>query len=367
MTEDNRFMDMALALARRGLGQTWPNPSVGCVLVRYGRVVGQGWTQPGGRPHAEAVALEQAGPDAQGATAYVTLEPCSHHGQTPPCADALIAAGIVRAVVALRDPDPRVDGKGVNRLRSAGVHVSEGVRAMSAREVNAGFLSRIAGGRPLVTLKVASTLDGRIATASGESRWITGAPARAVVHAMRAAHDAVMIGSNTALVDDPMLTCRLPGWGGRQPTRIVVDGRLRLPLTGQLVASARSIPTWLITLRGGDRDRIRAYRDAGAVVIEAAERRTGMLDLTGVMRDLAQRGLTRVLVEGGSVLAAGLLTDDLVDRVAWFRSPTAIGGDGLAALQALGVDSLERIHRFERVAVRPVADDILETYRRAES
>ena len=367
MIDDHRFMDVALALARRGLGQVSPNPAVGCVLVSDGRVVGQGWTQRGGRPHAETVALDQAGAKAFGATAYVTLEPCSHDGKTPPCADALIAAGIARAVVALRDPDPRVDGRGLARLRDAGVHIVEGVRASAAGDLNAGFLSRVSGGRPMVTLKVASTLDGRIATSSGESRWITGEPARAAAHGMRATHDAIMVGSNTALVDDPVLTCRLPGWSGRQPTRIVVDGRLRLPLTGKLVASARSVPTWLVTLPNGDRNRIQAYRAAGVEVIEAPERLTGVLDLTAALRALAQRGLTRVLVEGGSVLAAGLLADGLVDRIAWFRSPSAIGGDGLAALQALGVDTLDRIHRFRRVAVNPMADDMLEVYRRIES
>ncbi len=367
MIEDQSFMDMALTLARRGLGQTSPNPSVGCVLVRDGRVVGQGWTQPGGRPHAEVVALDQAASQALGATAYVTLEPCSHYGKSPPCADALIAAGITRAVVALRDPDPRVDGRGIARLRDAGISVLEGIGAAAARDLNAGFLSRVAGGRPLVTLKVASTLDGRIATASGESRWITGEAARAVAHGMRATHDAVMVGSNTAITDDPMLTCRLPGWSGRQPTRIVIDGRLRLPLTSKLVATARSVPTWLVTLPHGDRSRLNAYRESGLVVMEARERRTGIIDLASALRDLGQRGLTRILVEGGSVLAAGLLGSDLVDRIAWFRSPSAMGGDGLAALQPMGVATLDRIHRFERVAVKTVADDILETYRRPES
>ena len=366
MIDDHRFMDMALTLARRGLGQTWPNPAVGCVLVRGGQVVGQGWTQAGGRPHAETVALDEAGPAALGATAFVTLEPCSHQGETAPCADALIAAGIARVVVAVRDPDPRVNGRGMARLQESGVQVSEGLRSAEAAALNAGFITRVSSGRPIVTLKVASTLDGRIATLSGQSQWITGSAARAVAHGLRARHDAVMVGSNTALVDDPELTCRLPGWTGRQPVRVIADGRLRLPLTGRLVASAASVPTWLITLAQGDRDRMQAYRDAGIVVIGVPERETGVLDLVAALRLLGDKGLTRVLVEGGSVLAAGLLKDDLVDAIAWFRSPSAIGGDGLPSLQPLGVETLDQIRPFERVAVRPIGDDMLETYRRSE-
>ncbi|MFQ3623345.1 MAG: bifunctional diaminohydroxyphosphoribosylaminopyrimidine deaminase/5-amino-6-(5-phosphoribosylamino)uracil reductase RibD, partial [Acetobacteraceae bacterium] len=232
-------MRAALALARRGLGSVAPNPAVGCILVREGRVVGRGWTQPGGRPHAETEALRRAGAEARGATAYVTLEPCCHWGRTPPCTDALIAAGIARAVVALRDPDPRVNGEGLDRLRAAGIAVTEGVLAAEAAELNAGFLSRIRAGRPLVTLKLATTLDGRIAAASGESRWITGAAARRLAHGLRARNDAVMVGSGTALSDDPALTVRVPGLvppGHPGPVRIVADGRLRLPLTSVLVA-----------------------------------------------------------------------------------------------------------------------------------
>ena len=227
-------MAHALALGQRGLGRTWPNPAVGCVIVHGGRVVGRGWTQPGGRPHAEVRALAQAGSAARGATAYVTLEPCAHHGHTGPCAEALIAAGVARVVTALQDPDPRVSGRGHAMLRAAGVAVTEGVLEPEARAVNAGFLKRVCHGLPLVTLKLATTLDGRIATASGESRWITGPEARRAVHALRLVHDAVLVGAGTARADDPDLTVRDLG-ATHQPVRIVIDSRLEhAPVAGHV-------------------------------------------------------------------------------------------------------------------------------------
>src|SRR5437763_13233042 len=232
--DDLIHMRAAFALARRALGRSWPNPAVGCVLVKDRRVVGRGWTQPGGRPHAETEALKRAGGRAAGATAYVSLEPCSHHGQTGPCAEALIGAGIVRAVVAMEDPDPRVAGRGLTLLGDSGIAVNLGVGEEEARDINAGFLLRLAKNRPLVTLKLAMTLDGRIATHTGESRWITGEPARARSHLMRAQNDAVMVGSGTVLADDPLLNVRLPGLERYSPLRIVLDGRLRLPLTSAL-------------------------------------------------------------------------------------------------------------------------------------
>ncbi len=237
---DIRYMQMALGPARRGLGAVWPNPAVGCVLVdAKGRVAGRGWTQPGGRPHAEAEALARAGAGAKGATAYVSLEPCSHTGETPPCAERLIEAGIKRAVIAISDPDERVAGSGIARLERAGMEVLTGVGAAAATEVNAGYLNRVEDGRPLVTLKVATTLDGRIATHAGESRWITGEVARGWAHFLRASHDAVMVGLGTAIADDPRLTCRLPGLEDRSQVRVVVDVRLRLTLSSQLVSGAR--------------------------------------------------------------------------------------------------------------------------------
>ena len=355
-------MKAALGLARRGLGSVAPNPAVGCVLVREGRVVGRGWTQPGGRPHAEAEALGRAGKAARGATAYVSLEPCAHHGETPPCADALAGAGIARLVVAVEDPDPQVRGRGLTRLRDAGAEVVCGVCEDEAAALNAGFFLRVGEGRPLIALKTATTLDGRIATRGGESRWITGEAARARAHGLRASHDAVMVGIGTALADDPMLDCRLPGLARRSPLRIVVDSRARLPLTSRLVKTAGEPPTWLVTLPGAAAKRRAAYDEAGVEVIEVEADGDGNLDLAAAARTLGDRGLTRVLVEGGGRLAAGLLRARLVDRLLWFRAPRLIGGDGLPAVVAFGVDALAEAPSYRRVSVAEVGDDLMETY-----
>jgi diaminohydroxyphosphoribosylaminopyrimidine deaminase/5-amino-6-(5-phosphoribosylamino)uracil reductase len=264
---DEAHMRAALQIAARGLGNTWPNPSVGCVLVKEGVVIARGWTQPGGRPHAEAEALARAGEAARGATAYVTLEPCSHHGRTPPCCEALIRAGVSRVVVALRDPDSRVDGRGLARLRAAGITVEEGLMGAEAAALTAGFIRRVTRGLPIVTLKLASTLDGRIATASGESRWITGEGARRAVHALRARHDAVMIGSGTAIADDPELNCRIPGMDPVPMLRVVADARLRLPLASKLIAGAAVLPTWVLTGPGHSPASLAPYIAAGAEVV----------------------------------------------------------------------------------------------------
>ncbi|HEX2116233.1 MAG TPA: bifunctional diaminohydroxyphosphoribosylaminopyrimidine deaminase/5-amino-6-(5-phosphoribosylamino)uracil reductase RibD [Alphaproteobacteria bacterium] len=358
-------MRAALALARRGLGRTWPNPSVGTVLVRDGRVVGRGWTQPGGRPHAEAEALRAAGGAARGATAYVTLEPCSHHGRTPPCAEALVSAGIARAVVAVQDPDPRVSGGGNAALEAAGIAVATGLCEAEAREINAGFFCRIRHGRPLVTAKAATGVDGRIATHAGESRWITGPAARARAHLLRATHDAVMLGIGTAAMDDPQLTVRLSGLAERQPVRIVVDGRLRLPLTNQLVRTAKDVPTWIITVEGADSDRQAALAECGVEVIAVPRDAQGEYPaLDAALCALGERGLTRVLVEGGGHLLAALLRAQLVDRMVWFRAGLVIGGDGVPVAVAFGVDKLADAPRFVRQSVEPCGDDVVETWAR---
>ncbi len=357
-------MRAALGLARRGLGSVWPNPAVGCVLVKEGRVVGRGWTQPGGRPHAETEALAMAGEAARGATAYVTLEPCSHHGKTPPCAEALIQAGVARVVAAIEDTDPRVSGRGFELLRQAGIEVRLGVCADEARELNAGFFLTQRERHPLVTLKLATTLDGRIATHSGESKWITGAGARQASHLLRAENDVIMVGSGTALVDDPELTCRLPGLEDRSPVRVIVDGRMRLPLTSRLVMTANEIPTWLLTLDGGAPERISAFRDAGVDVVELPEGADHAIDLHAALTALAESGVTRVLVEGGAHLAAGLLRAGLVDRLVWFRAARMMGGDGLPAAVGFGVDHLGQTPRFERVEVCPIAEDVMEIYKK---
>ncbi len=363
--DDIAHMRSALALARRGLGSTWPNPSVGCVVVNGGRVVGRAVTAPGGRPHAEPAALEVAGPRARGATTYVTLEPCCHWGRTPPCTDALISVGVARVVIATRDPDPRVDGAGIARLRAAGILVDEGVLRAEADEVAAGFRLRVLKGRPLVTLKLASTLDGRIATRTGESRWITGDAARRAAHALRGRHDAVMVGVGTVLADDPELTCRLPGYRPLPVVRIIADSHLRTPLTATLVATSQQAPTWMLIRKGCDRDRRRAFSDIGVRLIEVQGAETG-LDVCAALRALAAAGLTHILVEGGAQLAASLLRADLVDRIAWFHAPTVMGGDAWPAVQAFGVEHLAAMPRFARVGETLLGDDVLSEFVRKD-
>jgi diaminohydroxyphosphoribosylaminopyrimidine deaminase/5-amino-6-(5-phosphoribosylamino)uracil reductase len=352
---------LALALAARGLGNVWPNPAVGCVVVRDGRIVGRGWTQPGGRPHAESMALQQAGDQARGATAYVSLEPCAHHGQTPPCAEALIAAGIARAVIAAPDPDPRVDGRGAEMLRAAGIAAEMAGPAMARRAaaLNAGFLSKINRNRPLVTLKLASTLDGRIATAGGESQWITGAEARARGHLLRAEHDAILIGIGTALADDPELTCRLPGMAAQSPVRVVLDSRLRLPPDSRLARGAVEHPLWLLTGADGE---AASFKSRGCKVIPAELNSDGRIDLAAALETLAGRGITRLLVEGGSAVGTAFLAAGLVDNLAWFRAPSLIGGDGLPVFGALGLTVLAHIPRFQRQGIESLGDDVLESY-----
>jgi diaminohydroxyphosphoribosylaminopyrimidine deaminase/5-amino-6-(5-phosphoribosylamino)uracil reductase len=355
-------MQGALALARRGLGNVWPNPAVGCVIINDGRIVGRGWTQPGGRPHAETGALARAGKLARGATAYVTLEPCSHWGRTPPCADALLAAGLSRVVVAIADPDPRVSGAGIDRLRVAGTQVEVGLYATEAEEVNAGFFSRIQRRRPLVTLKLATSLDGRIATAAGESRWITGPAARERGHLLRASHDAILVGTGTAIADDPQLTCRLPGLAHRSPVRVVLDRQLRIPGTARFFAGLNDTPTWVITSVEADAAKKSKLSDRGVVVIGVGDNSDGSLDLAAVLSALAARGITRLLVEGGGRLAATLLARRLVDRLAWFHAPLALGGDGIPAVAAFRLGPLADAPGFERIATKTLGADVLTTF-----
>ena|SRR6185437_9595233 len=358
---DIAHMRAALGLARRGLGVTWPNPSVGCVIVNGGRVVGRAVTAPGGRPHAETAALAMAGASARGATAYVTLEPCCHWGRTPPCTDALIQAGIARIIVGTRDPDRRVDSQGIARLRAAGIAVAEGLLEAEAREVLAGFAQRVATGRPLVTLKLATTLDGRIATHAGESQWITGAPARRVAHALRGRHDAVMIGVGTVLADNPELTCRIPGFRPTPVVRVVADSHLRTPLTSSLAASAARVPAWFLVREGADAARLRAFADLGATLITVPGTASG-LDLAKALQALGKAGITRLLVEGGGQIAAALLRAELVDRIAWFHAPAVMGGDGWPGVQAFGTKTLDLMPRFRRHCVTLIGDDMLSEY-----
>lgn len=362
--DDFRFMELALTLGRRGLGRTWPNPAVGAVLVRRRPdgpiIVGRGWTQPRGRPHAETQALERAGGDAaRGATLYVTLEPCSHHGQTPPCADALVAAGIAEVVSALEDPNPQVSGEGHRRLAAAGVVVKVGIGAEAARRDHAGHISRMRGGRPHVTLKLAVSTDGKAGLSGRRPVPITGERARAQVHLMRATHDAVLTGIGTVLADDPLLTCRLPGMADRSPVRVVLDSNLRIGLDTRLVATARETPLWVVTSQRAAYDRAQALHGRGVEVLWATVR-NGTLDLEAVLKHLGERGITRLMVEAGPILAAAMLEADLVDAAALLRSRDAIGPDGIDALEGLSIAALTQSPRLELIRTESLGEDTIE-------
>lgn len=356
---DSREMAAALALGERARGRCAPNPAVGCVILdRHGRMAGQGWTQPGGRPHAEQMALAAAGTQAAGGTAYVTLEPCSHTGETPPCCDALTEAGLARVVVASRDPDPRVAGAGIARLRAAGASVATEVAAAEARRRHAGFLLRQGLGRPAVTAKVASSLDGGIAAATGASRWVTGPVARRWGHSLRARCDAVLVGAGTAVADDPMLDCRVPGLAARSPVRVVMDGRLRVPATARLFASAATgPPTWLVTAAGHPESALAPYRQPGTTVIPVAADAAGRPRVADALAALAGRGINDVLVEGGAYLLAALLQAGTVDWLAWFAAPTVMGGDGLPAVGPLGLTRPGEGPMFDWLDTAPVGAD----------
>ncbi|MBV6632745.1 MAG: bifunctional diaminohydroxyphosphoribosylaminopyrimidine deaminase/5-amino-6-(5-phosphoribosylamino)uracil reductase RibD [Alphaproteobacteria bacterium] len=350
-------MAAAIALGRRGLGQCWPNPAVGCVIVRDSVTVGRGWTQPSGRPHAEVVALTQAGDEAQGATAYVTLEPCAHYGKTPPCCDALIAAGVKRVVVAIEDPDPRVNGRGIATLREAGVEVVVGVGAEQAGIDLAGFLNRVTANRPLFTWKTATSLDGRIALADGTSKWITEPAARAAGHALRASHDAILIGRGTAMADNPKLDTRLPGLSTRSPVRILLDSQLTTPADSKLGQTAKEQPLWIFHRSGAD---VGGWQETGAELIAADD-----LTPAVIAAELAAKGLTRVLIEGGGEVAASFLAADLIDHIEWFRAAKLIGGDGRAGLGSIDLEELAAAPRYKRHSVHTLGRDCWERYLRS--
>jgi diaminohydroxyphosphoribosylaminopyrimidine deaminase / 5-amino-6-(5-phosphoribosylamino)uracil reductase len=361
--DDLHFMELALALGRRGLGRTWPNPAVGAVVVRHQAdgavIVGRGWTQPGGRPHAETQALARAGEAARGATLYVTLEPCSHHGQTPPCADAIIAAGISRVVSGLEDPNAEVAGAGHRRLAAAGIAVTVGTAADAARRAHAGHIRRMRERRPHVTLKLAVSADGKAGLAGRRPVAITGEAARARVHLMRAQNDAVLTGIGTALADDPLLTCRLPGMASRSPVRVVLDSKLRLRLDSQLVTSARATPSWVVTGERAAADRLQALQSAGVEVLSAPAA-AGGLDLLAVLELLAGRGITRVMVEAGPILAAAMLNADLVDEAVVLRSSKRIGAGGIDALEGLRLSALTQSPRLELIRTELAGADTIE-------
>ena len=363
---DERFMSAAIAFARRGLGLTAPNPAVGSIVVKDGVIIGRGATQPGGRPHAETVALADAGDAARGATLYVTLEPCSHHGKTGPCAHAIVQAGIARVVSAIEDPDLRVAGRGHDILRQAGIEVDVGVCAEAARRGNLGHILRVTQGRPMVTLKLAETADGFAAAANPHDPrlMITGMAANHCVQIMRAMHDAIMIGIGTALGDDPLLTVRLPGLEARAPLRVVIDTHLRLPLRSRLVATAGERPLLVIAGEGASADARRALQDKGVLVEMAPLTGTGHVDLAAALQVLGGRGVTRVFSEGGPQVAGALIGAGLADEVAMFRSAKPFGRAGLAALDSRSRAVLGDPSRYRRVSEREVGADRLSRFER---
>ncbi len=355
MNANRRWMDYALRLGRRALGTTAENPSVGCVLVRDGRVLGVGWTQPGGRPHAETEALKMAGEQARGATAYVILEPCAHHGRTGPCAEALVKAGIARVVTAIEDPDPRVSGRGHAILRAAGVIVDVGVGAEEASQDLAGFLTRIAKKRPYVTLKIGVSADGKIAAGPRQRTTITGPEVKARAYLMRAQSDAILVGLSTVLIDDPELTCRLPGMEARSPIRIVADTRLSIPSKAKLVKTAEQIPVWILSTRKGG-------VSAGITVIDCRQTPDGWVDFADALEQLAIRGINRLLVEGGSHISQSLLEADLVDEVQVFQNPVVIGPQGIDAIDEMPLANLA--NQFRQTEKEVLGSDTLTVYER---
>jgi diaminohydroxyphosphoribosylaminopyrimidine deaminase/5-amino-6-(5-phosphoribosylamino)uracil reductase len=363
---DRRFMQLALTLGRRGQGRTWPNPAVGAVVVRDGVIVGRGWTQPGGRPHAERQALAQAGAAARGATLYVTLEPCSHVGKSPPCADAVIAAGMARVVSAMEDPNPEVAGQGHARLRAAGMAVDIGLGAAEAAHDHAGHIRRIRDKRPHVILKLALSADDKIGAAGHKPLAISGEAAKARVHLLRAQCDAILVGIGTVLSDDPLLTCRLPGMAARSPVRVVLDRSLRIPGASRLVHSARETPLWVMTSDVAEAPAAMKLGAAGAQVIRVATTATPPgLDLCAALHALADKGITRLLVEGGARVASSFVAAGLADEVWLLRGPDPVGADGVAALDALPLSAVTESPAFKRRASETLQKDTLTIYERA--
>lgn len=362
---DNRFMQLALTLGRRGLGRSAPNPAVGAVIVKDGIILGRGWTQDGGRPHAEPEALRRAGDAAKGATLYVTLEPCSHFGRSPPCADAIIAAGISRVVSAMEDPNPEVAGKGHARLRAAGMIVEVGLCAVEAARDHAGHIRRIHAHRPHVILKLAVSSDDRIGLAGGKPVAVTGEAARARVHVLRAQCDAILVGIGTVLADNPDLTCRLPGMAAQSPVRIVLDRALRTPGDSKLVQSARQTPLWLMTSGTSEAAAATKLGAAGAEIIRLPTTDVPCLDPGAVLRELSARGITRLMVEGGARVAASFVEADLIDEIWLLRGPDAIGEGGIAALDATPLTAITQSPTFKVRASERLGQDILTIYERA--
>lgn len=359
---DRSYMARALELARRGLGRTSPNPVVGAVIVKNGEIIGEGYHRRAGTPHAEIHALNEAGDCARGATLYVTLEPCTHFGRTPPCTEAIINAGVKRVVAAVVDPNPLMAGKGLARLQSAGIEVATGLLADEARQLNEVFFKWVTTGRPFVLVKTAMTLDGKIATSSGDSHWVTGPEARQYVHRLRDQYDAVLVGIGTALADDPRLTTRLPGGNGRDPVRVIVDSRLRLPVTARVLRLESQAPTLIACTQRADPEKRAALEETGAQVLVGPEQEDGRVDLEWLLGELAGRGITSIMSEGGAQINGALFARGLVDKVMFFLAPKVIGGTAAPGpIGGRGCDRMAEAVTLERVTVMAVGGDFLVT------
>ena len=363
---DQRYMQLALALGRRGQGRTWPNPAVGAVVVKDGVIVGRGWTQPGGRPHAEPEALRRAGEAARGATLYVTLEPCSHFGKSPPCVDAVMASGISRVVSAIEDPNPEVAGKGHAKLRAAGIIVDVGLCAAEAARDHAGHCRRILDKRPHVILKLAVSADDKIGAAGHKPVAITGEAAKTQVYLLRAHSDAILVGIGTVLSDDPLLTCRLPGMEVRSPVRVVLDRALRISGNSRLVHSARATPLWVMASETAEAAAAARLGAAGAHVIRVpTDLAKPGLDLSAVLHALSENGITRLMIEGGARVAASFVAAGLVDEIWLLRGPAAVGADGVPALDALPLAAITQSPAYRVRASETLDTDSLTIYERA--
>lgn len=359
--QDERYMRLALSLGRRGLGNAWPNPAVGAVLVKDGVIVGRGWTQAGGRPHAEVEALKRAKRSAKGATLYVTLEPCSHEGKSPPCADAIIKAGVARVVSAIEDPNPEVAGQGHARLRDKGIAVDIGLCAEEARGAHAGHIARITSGKPYVTLKLAVSADGKAGLSGRKQAAITGDEARARMFSMRARHDAILVGLGTILADNPQLTARLPGLYERSPVRVVLDAQLRTPLSLSVISTVSEVPTWIFASRKASPMAEEFLVQKGCKVFRVDDTQ-GRLDLDEVMKVLGEQGITRLMVEGGPKVAASFVAAGLVDEFVLLRGPKEIGAGGIAPLEGMALDKLTG--KLELLETEQLGADMLEHYGR---
>lgn len=353
---DEKYMAEALAIAQYARGRTSPNPMVGAVIVRDGRIVGQGWHRQAGTPHAEVHALQQAGELARGATMYVTLEPCSHHGRTGPCTETVIAAGIKKVIVAMTDPNPLVAGQGIQKLRAAGIKVVEGVMAKEAAEINEVFIKWISTNIPFIVLKSAMSLDGKIAAHTGHSQWITGSKSREFVHQLRDCYDGILVGIGTVLADNPSLTTRLEPQG-KNPVRIIVDSKARIPLDAQVITDG--LPTIVAVTREAPQEKLEALRALGITIV-TTEAKAGRVDLGSLFKTLGQQNITSILIEGGASINATVLADNLVDKIHWFIAPKIIGGSSAPGpVGGMGATDVNQATLFEDIKMESIGEDIL--------